>query len=284
MPTGSDPSLNRRKLRVALRTAREKKGLAQREAASELDWSLSKVIRIEAGQVSLSVTDLQALLRLYEVTDDAVVQDLEQAARGSKGQSWWFPYNEIIAPPFAQFLGYESAADSIRTYHPTLVPGLLQTTDYMNALFEASPAATPAQQNIDLRTARQERVFADGGPKVSVIVDESALRRLVGGAGTMRQQLEHIKRLAAERRIALRVLLLDAGAHDSLENAFVLLGFHDDDDVLYVAGPGGVLTNRDNLPMVARYQECFEDLTDKALSEEESAALLDELLDQLNSP
>ncbi|AZQ35755.1 XRE family transcriptional regulator [Streptomyces cyaneochromogenes] len=282
MPTASDPSLNRRKLRLALKAARDKKALTQRDAADHLDWSLSKVIRIEAGTVSLSVTDLQAMLRLYEVTDESVVKELEQAARGSKGQSWWSEYNDIIAPPFAQYLGYENAADSIRTYHPTLIPGLLQTTDYMTAFFHASPPSTPIPRNVDLRTARQERVFADGGPSVTVIVDESALRRLIGGIGTMRGQLTHIKQRAAEGKIKLQVLPLTAGAHDSLENSFILLGFHDDEDVLYVAGPGGVLTNRDNREMVARYQESFEDLTDKALSPEASAAFLDDLLDQLN--
>jgi transcriptional regulator with XRE-family HTH domain len=281
MPT-SDPSLNRRKLRLALKAARDVMGLTQREAADRLDWSLSKVIRIEAGTVSLSVTDLQAMLRLYEVTDDASVKELEQAARGSKGQSWWSEYNDIIGAPFAQFLGYESAADSIRTYHPTLIPGLLQTTDYMTAFFTASPPSTPVQRSVDLRTARQERVLGDDGPALNAIVDESALRRLVGGAGVMRQQLAYIRKLAAEQTIGLQVLPLSAGAHDSLENSFVLLGFQGDDDVLYVAGPGGVLTNRDNREMIARFQVCFEDLTDKALGKDESVALLDELLGQLN--
>ncbi|MFD0439889.1 XRE family transcriptional regulator [Streptomyces sp. WAC 01325] len=282
MPTASDPSLNRRKLRLALKAARDKTDLTQRDAADRLDWSLSKVIRIEAGTVSLSVTDLQAMLRLYEVTDDALVEELEQAARGSKGQSWWSDYNDIISPPFAQFLGYESAADSVRAYHPILIPGLLQTADYIGALFAASPAATQVQRRIDLRTARQERIFADGGPEVAMIVDESALRRLVGGASVMRNQLAHIKQLTDSQRIKLQVLPLSAGAHDSLEDSFVLFGYRDDEDVLYLAGPGGVLTNRDNREMVARYQECFEDLTDKSMSQDASLSMLDELLSQLN--
>ncbi|GAA2271299.1 transcriptional regulator [Streptomyces ruber] len=282
MPTASDPSLNRRKLRLALKAARDKQALTQRQAAERLDWSLSKIIRIEAGTVSLSVTDLQAMLRLYEIVDEERVAELEQAARGSKGQAWWSEYNDIIAPPFAQYLGYENAADSIRTYHPVLIPGLLQTTDYMSAMFAASGSTTPAQRSIDLRTARQERTFADGGPKTSVIVDESALRRLVGGAGTMRGQLNYIKQLAAEEKILVQALPLSAGAHDSLESSFVLLGFHDDEDVLYLSGPGGVLTNRDNREMVARFQECFEDLTDKALSQHETLTLIDDLLNQLN--
>ncbi|MEV1064758.1 helix-turn-helix transcriptional regulator [Streptomyces sp. NPDC050263] len=282
--TASDPSLNRRKLRLALKAFRDKTSLTQRDAATHLDWSLSKVIRIEAGTVSLSVTDLQAMLRLYEITDEAVVEELQQAARGSKGQSWWSDYNDIISAPFSQFLGYESAADSVRTYHPTLIPGLLQTADYIEELFAVTPGVTQVQRRIDLRTARQERIFADGdtGAAVTAIVDESALRRLVGGAGVMRNQLSHIRQLAVGQRITLQVLPFSAGAHDSLEDGLVLFGYHDDDDVLYIAGPGGVLTNRDNREKVARYQECFEDLIDKSLSHDASVALLDELLGQLN--
>ncbi|MER6108766.1 helix-turn-helix domain-containing protein [Streptomyces hirsutus] len=282
MPTASDPSLNRRKLRLALKAARDKTGLTQRAAADRLDWSLSKVIRIEAGTVSLSVTDLQAMLRLYEVTDDDLVTELEHAARGSKGQSWWSEYNDIIPPPFAQFLGYESAADSLRGFHPTLVPGLLQTADYTAALFAPSPTATLVQQRVDLRSARQERIFGDGGPQVTMIVDESALLRLIGGPGVMRNQLAHIRQLTENQKIKMQVLPFSAGAHDSLEDSFVLFGYHDDEDVLYLAGPSGVLTNRDNREMVARYQECFEDLTDKALSQDASVSLLDEILGRLN--
>ncbi|GAQ58700.1 helix-turn-helix domain-containing protein [Streptomyces acidiscabies] len=282
MPSASDPSLNRRKLRLALKAARDKTGLTQREAADRLDWSLSKVIRIEAGTVSLSVTDLQAMLRLYEVDDEAVVGDLEQAARGSKGQSWWSDYSDIITPTFAQYLGYESAAHTIRAYHPTFFIGLLQTVDYIEAIFAALPSVTQAQRLTDLRTARQERVFADGGPALAMIVDEAAVRRLIGGASTMRNQLTHVKRLAETGKITLQILPFSAGAHASLEDSFILFGYHDDEDVLYLAGTSGVLTNRDDRAKVALYQECFEDLTDKALSQEASIALIDEVLGQLN--
>ncbi|KND26332.1 helix-turn-helix domain-containing protein [Streptomyces acidiscabies] len=282
MPNASDPSLNRRKLRLALKSARDKTGLTQREAADRLDWSLSKVIRIEAGTVSLSVTDLQAMVRLYEIEDAEIVEELEQAARGSKGQSWWSEYSDVVSPTFAQYLGYESAANTVRGYHPTLIPGLLQTADYMNALFAAASGATRVQLRTDLRLARQELVLADNGPTMAMILDESAVRRLVGGAGTMRNQLTHVKQLAEAGRITLQILPFSAGEHDSLEDCFVLFGYRDDEDVLYLAGPGGVLTNRDDREKVARYQECFEDLSDKALNQEESIALLDDILGQLN--
>ncbi|MET9776809.1 helix-turn-helix transcriptional regulator [Streptomyces sp. NPDC006367] len=278
MPTAVDPSLNRRKLRLALKAARDKRGLTQRDAADALEWSLSKLIRIEAGTVSLSVTDLRAMLHEYGVEDPDVVAELEEAARGSKGQSWWTPYSDVISQPFSQYLGYESAASDILGYHPSLIPGQLQTADYINALFAVGPAPTNAQQRIDLRLARQERIFHNDGPKVEMILDEAALRRQVGGPAVMRRQLAFLKELITEQKAILRALPLTAGAHDSLDSSFFLLGFRDDEDVLYLAGPGGVSTIRDDREVVARYQECFEDLRNKAVSVEDTVTLLDELV------
>lgn len=280
MPTAVDPSLNRRKLRLALKTARDKRGLTQRDAAEALEWSLSKLIRIEAGTVSLSVTDLRAMLQEYGVEDPQVVSELEEAARGSKGQSWWSEYNDIIAQPFAQYLGYESAATDIRGYHPSLLPAHVQTADYAAALFDTTEFDLKKQRHIDLRMARQERVLQDGGPKVEMILDEAALRRHVGGPATMRRQLTYLKELMTDHRAALLALPFTAGAHRSLESSFFLLSLPDDEDVLYVSGPQGTLTNRDDRELIARYQECFEDLRNKALSEEDTVALIDELIEQ----
>ncbi|MEU2272168.1 helix-turn-helix transcriptional regulator [Streptomyces olindensis] len=282
MPRSVDPSLNRRKLRLALKAARDKRGLTQRQAADVLEWSLSKLIRIEAGSVSLSVTDLRAMLQEYGVEDPDLVAELEEAARGSKGQSWWSEYNDIIGQPFAQYLGYESAANAIKGYHPSLVPSHLQIADYVSALFEAGQPNPKAQQHVDLRMARQERVLQEDGPEVEMILDEAALRRQVGGPATMRRQLGFIKELITENRATLRALPFTAGAHDSLDSTFFLLGFQADEDVLYMAGPGGMLTNRDDRELVARYQECFEDLRNKALTEDDTVALLDELIDQFH--
>ncbi|TCR24236.1 helix-turn-helix transcriptional regulator [Streptomyces sp. BK205] len=280
MPSAVDPSLNRRKLRLALKAARDKRGLTQREAAEQLEWSLSKLIRIEAGTVSLSVTDLRAMLGEYEVEDPIIVAELEEAARGSKGQSWWSEYNDVISQPFAQYLGYEAAANSIRGYHPSLIPGHLQTADYITAVFDASNPDSKNRLRIDLRMARQDRILQDDGPKVEMVLDESALRRQVGGPAVMRRQLAFLKSLLTDGRVSLQALPFTAGAHDSLDSSFFLLGFRDDDDVLYMEGIGGSLTNRDDTELVARYQECFEDLRNKALSESDTIELFDELIEQ----
>ncbi|WP_089100819.1 helix-turn-helix domain-containing protein [Streptomyces hyaluromycini] len=277
MPRPLDPSLNRRRLRIELRRAREKAELTQREAAEALEWSLSKIIRIEAGAVSLSVTDLRALLTRYGVTDAQLVSELEEAARGSKGQSWWTPFADVLNPPFTQYLGYESAADTVRTYHAIAVPGFLQTEDYAEALLAPQAPKEQVRRVVELRTARQDRLFeGDESPELMFVVDEAALRRRIGEPAVMRRQLQHLKNLMEHPRVTLQVLSFDAGAHYATLGSFILLGFKDDDDLLWLEHATGQIAVRDDHELIARYQECFALLTDMALKGDDAVALIDD--------
>ncbi|MET9146648.1 helix-turn-helix transcriptional regulator [Streptomyces sp. NPDC004042] len=284
MPRDIDPSLNRRRLRIELRKARENAGLTQRDATKALEWSLSKLIRIEAGTVSLGVTDLRALLQLYEVTDAALVADLEDAARGSKGQSWWAQYSDVVSPQYALYLGYEGSADTIRMYNPTILPGLVQTEDYATALLSALGPESLLRQQVDLRLSRQERFF-DGsdGPRIDIVLDEAAVRRQVGGPAVMRRQIDHLLSLTEHPRTNLRVLPFSAGAHFSVATPFILLSFRDDDDLLYVEGPGGGLSSRDDLALMARYQECFEEISAIAYEGDRMTDLLGAVRESLDN-
>jgi transcriptional regulator with XRE-family HTH domain len=279
-----DPSLNRRRLRIELRKARERAGLTQREAAGALEWSLSKLIRLEAGTVSLSVTDLRALLQLYDVTDPQLVAELEDAARGSKGPSWWAPYSDMVQPSFAQYLGYEGAATSLRLYHPTLISALFQTEDY--AMAQLAPRTTPVQarRSAELRTTRQERLFdREEGPEVQVVLDEAAIRRVIGGPGVMRRQLDHLKAMSRHPRVTMRVLPFSAGAHYSVAGSFIVLGFKDDDDLLYLEGITDSVVDRDDLDLTAQYQECFEDISNKAYEGDRMLELIDAVKESLDN-
>ncbi|MDX3688813.1 helix-turn-helix transcriptional regulator [Streptomyces europaeiscabiei] len=279
-----DPSLNRRRLRIELRKARESAGLTQRDAAQGLEWSLSKLIRIEAGTVGLGVTDLRALLQQYRVTDTSLVAELEEAARGSKGQSWWTQYSDLVSPQFAQYLGYEGAASTIRMYNPIVLPGLLQTEDYATALLSARTPEARVRRQVELRTTRQERSLdSDHGPEVGIVLDEASLRRVVGGPAVMRRQLERIKAVAQHPRVSLQLLPFSAGAHYGTTTPFILLGFKDDDDLLYIEGPTGGLSNRDDLALTARYQECFEDISSIAYRGEAMIEALDAIRESLDN-
>ncbi|MFB6643784.1 helix-turn-helix domain-containing protein [Streptomyces chartreusis] len=117
-----DPSLNRRNLRIALRQARQKAGMSQQDVAQDTQWSPSKLLRIERGTVGVSVVDLRTLMALYGIDDVEQMRDLEEAARKSKGPSWWSRHSEVVSPGFAAYLQFEQEAESHRLYHPVLRP------------------------------------------------------------------------------------------------------------------------------------------------------------------
>ncbi|MDQ0598270.1 transcriptional regulator with XRE-family HTH domain [Streptomyces canus] len=283
--TPVDPSLNRRKLRLALRQARERVGLTQREAAEQVEWSQSKLIRVETGTVSVSVSDLRALVTLYRITDPAEVHELEQAARGSKGASWWSKYHDVVTPQFAQYLGYESAATSLNTYHPIVIPGHLQTRAYAEALLAPRGLAPErAERVVDLRMERQERMFdSSGRPVTTFVLDEAAVRRQIGGREVLDGQLDQLLDFGTRDGITLRILPFDAGAHYSTLGSFVLLSFPDDDDLLYLEHAAGSMTGGEDLELLARYQECFHTITELALGDTESRDLIDRIKQDLGA-
>ncbi|MFF4557923.1 helix-turn-helix domain-containing protein [Streptomyces sp. NPDC001422] len=280
MGAQKDPSLNRRMVRLALRKARETEGMTQVDAARDMEWSLSKIIRIENGTSGLSMTDLRALLMLYGVTDPGEVADLEEAARHSKSQSWWAPFNDVISQGFSRYLGYESAADSIQGYHPSRLPGHVQTEDYAGALLSAGSSPGSGQRRLELHMARQERVLDEDGPRVEMVLDEAALRRQVGGPELMIRQLEFLKELSVRGRADLRVLPFRSGALSSLDRSFVILGFRDEEDALCLTEPEGTFAVSDEQELLSHYQDCFADLRSRTLSEPDSLTLIDDLAEE----
>ncbi|GAA2081469.1 helix-turn-helix transcriptional regulator [Streptomyces albiaxialis] len=283
MTREADPSLNRRRLRIELRKARERSEKTQKDVADALEWSLSKLIRIEAGTVGISITDLRALLQLYGITDPDAVHELEEAARASKGQSWWTQYTDMLNPKVAQLLSYEGAAEEYRCYECVLMPAVLQTSEYTSALL--APFDSPdTPRAIELRATRQERLFDDEAvPKAEFVLAESLLHLQIGGPTVLRKQLDHLLARSEQRDVTLRVLPFSAGAHRSTSRSFILLGFKDDDDLLFMEGAGGTVLTRSDLEMTVWYQECFADISERALSVDESRRRIEQARDALSS-
>lgn len=131
------PAVKRRLLKGALRQEREAADLTQTQVARALDWSVSKIIRIETGAVGLSVTDLRALMDLYKITNEERQAELLELARGSRRQPW-SAYSNVYSNAARMLFGYETAAKIIYKYEPTFIPGLLQTEEYARALLKGA--------------------------------------------------------------------------------------------------------------------------------------------------
>ncbi|RSO05766.1 XRE family transcriptional regulator [Streptomyces sp. WAC 05379] len=260
-----DTGLHRRRLRIALRQAREERGMTQLEAAQELNWSLSKINRIEQGTFGTSVTDLRAMLALYDISDPVRTAELEEAARGSKGQVWWSEYRDLMDGRLETYLSYEQAADELRAYHPVLIPRLLQTREYAQALHAPRSGRERGQRLAELLMARQEIVLERSEIRLFFVVDEAALRRQIGSREVMRTQLHYLTEASRLPQVDVSVLPFTAGAHLATTTGFVLFGFSgDDDDLVYIEG-SAARARDDEREQLYQYQECFEDLTQRAL-------------------
>jgi transcriptional regulator with XRE-family HTH domain len=281
----ADPAALRRRLRTELRRAREEAGKTQRDVADALYWSPSKVIRIESGQVAVSVTDLKALLDLYGVVDRAKIDGLVDMARQSRKQPW-SQYRDVVDPDTATFYGYEASASIIRQYEPLLVPGLLQTADYTRDLlrhaFEYDDRSI--ERRIQARVERQEILNREDPRELFFIVGEAAVRHVVGGADVMAAQLRHIAELGRRPDITFRILSFATGAHVGLQGPFDLLEFPqpEDADVVYLEGREGAMFQDDD-EKTSQYLNYFFDLEVKALQEDESLELIEKIVAELQA-
>jgi hypothetical protein len=182
---------------------------------------------------------------------------------------------------FQVYLGLEAEAASIHEYASELVPGLFQTADYYRAFMRAAPAAgdeETIERKIAVRAARQERLTADDPPECWAVLNEAAIRRVVGGTEVMRTQLQHIAAMADRPHISVQVLPFKAGAHPAMDGSFIILGFPEapDPDVVYLESQTGSLY-LEKLPEVDRYQAMFNHLVAKALGPDESLYLIAEV-------
>lgn len=292
-----DPSLYRRRLRSELRRAREAVHMTQKDVAAAMDWSLSKLIRIETGNVTITTNDLRALLAHYGITDPARVADLVDQAKKSRERSpWWTRHRDVISQEMLQFLGYESSAKVIRNFEPLLMPGLLQTEEYARDLFKYLRGAKDLARIdslVRLRLERQEILQGDNPPSVHFLIDEGVIRRVVGGPAVMRRQLEHLKKMAALDNVTISVVPFGTGMYRGLRVPYVLFEFDDlqDDNILYLENPSGesiIIEAGDDeegdpgIPTPGIHLEMFWEV-EQRVSDYDSLALIDDALAAIGS-
>jgi transcriptional regulator with XRE-family HTH domain len=284
MATAQGPIVGRRRLRFALRQGREAAGLTQEQVASQMDWSLSKLIRIEAGTVSLSTIDLKALLNLYGITDSAAIGELVDLARASRQRTWWAGYKGRLAEHAStslSYVGLEAETSSLKYFNALMIPGLLQTATYARALITAAVAVDLSDQEIDalveLRIARQREVLGrPNPPQVRVVLDEAALRRPIGGGSAMHEQLMQLAELGLQSNIDIRVLPFATGAYPAMYGPFMVFEFPAPADTPIVflenAISGDALERPDE---IEPYIRAFEEMWSSALSQTSTLALIE---------
>ena len=275
----------RRQLLAELRQLRPSHVVTQRQVADALDWSPSKVTRIENGSVSISVTDLRALLGYYGVTDASVVDGLVDLARRSRrARSPFAAFGDVFAPDALRFFDYEQSATWIGAIELLVVPGLLQTADYARAVMGVHDVGEEkAERFVRSRQVRQQVLDRPEPPTLSFLVDESVLLRAIGGRVVMRAQLEHLLEVAGRPHVAVRVIPFALGEHVGLRGPFVLLRFSgtNDPDVVYIEQRRGDAIFQDELEVTANHQRLFDELEKRAASPDDLPAYVKRAIDRL---
>jgi hypothetical protein len=252
-----------------------------------MDWSLSKLRRIESGLIAISVSDLRALLLHYDITDPKHIERLVEIAKASKDRrAWWTGYREATSQQYLTFLAYENAASRIYQFEPLIIPGLLQEEDYARVILQTvggSATEKRVEEWVELRMRRQEELLdREDPPEMLFIIDEAALRRWVGGPEVMRRQLLRLKQIAGTyKNVTIQVVPFIKGAHPGLTGPFVILEFADeqDDDVLFVENSRGDMISRDEHEELAPTRQALDRLRD--ISRKDLESVIDEIVEDM---
>ena len=275
MPRGSSPTLRKRRLVAELRRLREAADLTIEEVAERLECSASKISRIETGRVGVTPRDVRDMLDAYGAGPDTR-DELVQLAREARRKAWWDEFGDI-AP--GRYVGFEADAESVRAYQGLMVPGLLQCESYTRALIgDVLPHAAPAEvdRRVRLRKARQALLREDDPLRLHVVVDEAALRRVVGGPAVMREQMRRFGEVGELPNVTLQVIPFAAGGHAAMDGRFVILAFPEklDPDVVYIESTRSDVYLEQPAD-VAGYSDMFARLCARSLDPAASAALIE---------
>jgi transcriptional regulator with XRE-family HTH domain len=271
MATDQGPVVQSALLRTELIRLRKDSGKTQEQVAQDLDWSPSKLIRVEGGRSSITKVDLDALLMEYGISSESIRERLQVLNRGARERPWWASYRDEIGSTYLDYVGYETGAAFIRQYQGGPIPGLLQTPEYAEVLTANSVDALRVAPVVKFRLQRQaELARRSTPPRQYYVIDEGVIRRHVGisqDPAIMPNQLRHIAdRAEHEELLTVRVMPFNAGAHRGLGGPFTLLEFDGAmPDILYIdlGRESTLITGND--PRIGEYADDFEVLLENAL-------------------
>ncbi|MFI2662892.1 helix-turn-helix domain-containing protein [Micromonospora carbonacea] len=288
----SGSTVPRRQLGRYLRELRENAYVTVAAAAKELEWSAPRIWRYETGQVSMHPNDVEAMCRVYGASRETI-DTMRALARETKAHGWWHSYGEAIKDWFKLYVGLESAATRIRKYEADLVPGLLQTVEYMTEVIATDcPQLSEAERRakVDVRLRRQRLLVRaiPRAPQLDVVLSEAVLRRPLRDRAAMVRQLDALTVAGGQHNVTVRVLPLDAGLFRwSQAGTFTMLDFpqqvrEPEPTTIYSDGPCGAVY-LDKPHEIETYEEAWRSLAERALSGAESRELIASTAKEMSS-
>jgi len=242
---GSAPTVLRIVLGKRLRTLREQAGVSFEDAARAIEVTPLTVRRIEKAEVGLRIPYVKELLHTYGVPATEI-DDFLALAREANQPGWWYKYRDVLPEWFSAYVSLESEASVIRLYEPHYVPGLLQTHGYATALMHVgfpNESKEDIGRRVSLRLRRQDLLAKPDAPAVWAILDETVLRRPVGGAEVMRAQIDQLIEVLAMPKVRIQIMPVAVGAHPGAFGPFhhFRFGFSELPDVVYTENLTGAV-------------------------------------------
>jgi transcriptional regulator with XRE-family HTH domain len=265
-----------------LRRLRESRGITREKAGYSIRASESKISRMELGRVSFKTRDVEDLLTLYGIADEAERTSLLSLAKEANVAGWWHSYSDVLPSWFPTYVGLEGAASLIRSYEVQFVHGLLQTEAYAHAVVARGmkgASEADVERRVALRLERQKYLVSESAPDFHVVLDEAALRRPYGDREVMRGQLQHLIDISQRPNVRLQVMPFSFGGHAGESGAFTVLSFPESDlsDVVYLEQLTSALY-LDKREDVTQYEKAMKELQQDSPGPDESRDLLRGLL------
>jgi transcriptional regulator with XRE-family HTH domain len=281
----------RRQVGRLMRQLREQAGISLMAAAEELEFSRARMYRIENGEVPVRKHDVIAMCSVYRAPG-SMTEVLIGLAQESKAKGWWHAYGDVVPGWFELYVGMEQAASRLRSFAPSVIPGLLQTREYAECVFGKwiGADAVAVDNAVAVRLKRQSLLSRNRPepPRLDVIIDEGALRRSIPDAAGMRHQLAHLVNATAARpNVSVRVIPFAAGPHKAAGSGqFTILEFpavrtaSPEPTTVYCESLTGALY-LDKLAEVETYESVWLELEAAALGPAESDDLIGAIIKEL---
>ena len=277
------PTVRLRRLAAELRRLRAAAGMSREQVTEQTGVNEGTLYRLETARARPQRRTLVALLDLYGVSGDARTGLLD-IAKSADDQGWLRPYHAELPEEYAAYISFEAEARAVRNYESLFIPGLLQTEDYARAVISGTlplATSTEVEQRVQARMERQARLSDTPPLGFWAILDEAAIRRMVGGSAIMREQLAHLLEAAKQPNITLQVITFDMGAHPGMPGSFVYMEFDPaDPELVYVDTLAGDLFLEAEADL-SIYASMFDHLRAIALSPTRTAGMISTVVESL---
>ncbi|MFG1804890.1 helix-turn-helix domain-containing protein [Streptomyces sp. NPDC049040] len=279
------PTVGQLVLGKRLLDLREKAGLSREDAARVIRVAQATVHRMETAKVALKVVYVERLLAAYGIAPPEVAAFVELVEEANR-PGWWQRFHDILPDWFSAYVALEAAASLIRVFEPAFVPGLLQTTAYARTVMETGPLGRTSpdevERHVALRMERQALLTRPGAPRFWAVLDETVLRRHVGSAEVMREQIDHLLEVSRRRNVTLQIAEFSAGHHSGAHGPVALFRFDEGElpDMVYVEYLTGALYI-DERNEVASHHAVLDEIAAQAATARRTKEILQGLREEL---